>query len=85
MTKRLYVREITYRAYIYIDMDSESARKYDRQIVADSMRPDKECLRPVEPGANPLSWPKGSLVYHNDKHDLSLEDFSMAGEVEAGE
>ncbi len=74
MTKRLYVREITYKAYVLLDKDESPSDDFDSEIVRDAMEPDEEDLIPVEPGTNPLGWPSKALVYHEDTSDLMFSE-----------
>ena len=84
MAKRLYVREISYRAYVFMDLDETPEDEFDREIVDDAISPDDQSLEPVKVGSNPLGWNLDSLVYHEDSEDFSLKEASRAerGEVE---
>lgn len=71
MTKKLYIREFTYRAYVLVD-DEMDADSFDREIMNDAMEPDYEDAVLVKAGANPLNWPVEALVYHDGNGDIPL-------------
>jgi hypothetical protein len=62
MTKRLYVLEFTYRAYVEAE-DSWEAQEYVSEIQSDAIDPDSTDVYEVHPGENPLGWDKECLVY----------------------
>jgi hypothetical protein len=73
MTKKLYVREITFKAYVMAEGEYE-ASKFDSKIVSEAPTPDLTLTLPVEAGANPLGWGKDFLVYAPFGEEITLEE-----------
>jgi hypothetical protein len=70
MTKKLFIVEITYQAYAWVE-DSSEAEEMAREIVNTEDYPD---VLVTEAKSNTLGWDLKSCVYHNDKKDIMLRD-----------
>lgn len=74
MAKKLFVREITYRAYVYAE-DGFEASDYDIEIVSDSLTPSESLTELVDPKRpNPLRWDLDCCVYHSGSGDITLRE-----------
>jgi hypothetical protein len=67
--KKLYVVEVTYRAYVWA-ADEDNAESFASEITADE-EPGVNAYR-VKSGSNPLNWRKSYPVYHDEPTLLEL-------------
>jgi hypothetical protein len=70
MTKKLFVVEVTYKAYAWAK-DKFDAEGLVDEIVDTESSPDIDI---EEIDSNVLGWDLGSCIYHDEKRDIRLRE-----------
>jgi hypothetical protein len=70
MTKKLFVVEVTYKAYAWAE-DKFDAEGLVHEIVDTESSPDIDI---EEIDSNVLGWDLGSCIYHDEKRDIRLRE-----------
>lgn len=72
MTKKLYVVEVLYTAYVWADSEQD-AERFSQDVQFENPEINAYAASTYTNGTvNPLRWPVDALIYHQGNYDMTL-------------
>jgi hypothetical protein len=68
MTNKLYVVEVSYKAYVWAENDTDAVDMADEIV-----KTEDPTVSAMETQRNTLGWQEHCLVYHSGDEEISLE------------